>query len=155
MRDYFFTILVTSLIGGLVCSLSDTKFEKPIKYVVSLVCIVLILSPIYSVFSGETELEVSLPEVSIDEGLASDWILTETENMLKKTISEAIFSKYGFFPEKIELEIATRDGVDGLVTIIENVKVFIKGEKMELIDDIRQFLDALLFSKSEVLIHNE
>ena len=155
MRDYFFTILITSLIGGLVCSFSDTKFEKPIKYVVSLICIVLILSPVSSVFSGEAELEVSLPEVSIDDSLASDWILTETENMLKKTISEAVFSKFGFFPEKIELEITTRDGVNGMVTVVENVRVFVPVEKKELINDIRQFLDALLYSNSEVLIHNE
>ena len=155
MRDYFFTILVTSLIGGLVCSLSDTKFEKPIKYVVSLVCIVLILSPISSVFSGGTELEVSLPEVSIDESLASDWIVTETENMLKKTVSEAVFSKFGFFPERIELEITSRESENGSVTIVDNVKIYVRKEYASLIDELKQYLDALLFSSSEVLIHNE
>ena len=93
MRDYFLTLLITSLIGGIICALSDTKFEKPIKYLVSLICIVLILSPISSVFSGGDSFEVSLPEVSVDEEFIGDWIMTETENMLKKSVSEAVFSE--------------------------------------------------------------
>ena len=155
MRDYFVTILITSLIGGLVCSLSDTKFEKPIKYLISLICIVMILSPAVSVFSTDTQLEVSLPEVSIDEDILGDWILTETENMLKKSVSEAIFSKYGFYPKKIELVLSSREGDGGNVTVVENVRIYILEEQIDFSEELKEYLEALLFTRSEVLIYDE
>lgn len=155
MRDYFLTILITSLIGGIVCSVSDSKFEKPIKYLVSLICIVLILSPVSQVFTRGSELEVSLPDVSIDDGYAAEWIMTETENMLKKTISEAVFSKFGFFPKLITLNLTTREGIDGEVTVVENVKVHITGEYEAIMGEISRYLDALLYTETEVVIDNE
>lgn len=155
MRDYFLTILITSLIGGLICSVSDTKFERPIKYLVSLICIVLILSPVTAVFSGRGDIEVSLPEVSIDDKFIGDWILTETENMLKRSISESVFSKFGFYPKKIELTLKEREGENGTVTVIEYVKIYVTAEQYDVKALLESYLDALLFTESEVLIHNE
>lgn len=155
MRDYFLTILITSLVGGIVCSVSDTKFEKPIKYLVSLICIVLILSPVSQVFTHSGELEVSLPDVSIDEGYAAEWIMTETENMLKKTISEAIFSKFGFFPKLITLTLTTRDGPNGEVTVVEDVKVHITSEYEEVKAELSSYLGVLLYTETEVVVDDE
>lgn len=155
MRDFFLTLLITSLIGGIICALSDTKFEKPIKYLVSLICIVLILSPISSVFSGGDSFEVSLPEVSVDEEFIGDWIMTETENMLKKSVSEAVFSKFGFYPKKIELSLTSREGENGSVTVVEKVSIYILAENSAHKEELCRYLDALLYTNSEVLIHNE
>lgn len=155
MRDYFFTIILASLIGGIVCAVSDSKFEKPIKYLVSLVCIVLILSPIRQAFIGDEDRDVSLPDVSIDGTAGEEWIITETENMLKKTISEAIYSKFNFFPKKVALNLKVRDGENGEVVVVENVLVYILPEYAPLKDNISAYLETLLFTSSEVLIYDE
>lgn len=111
--------------------------------------ITVILSPFGELIKGE--FEPILPEVSVDEDIAIDRIVIEAENELKKTISSAVLARFGMAPEKIELEIRRHGDESGETLELLNVCVTVSGGE---VDEIKEYLEAMLFVKVEVILNN-
>ena len=104
MRDYFSALLLASLLGAVCTSLAGGKLEKYMRYLASLLCILLIISPLRS-------LELSPPDLSEDTPSAPQGAtLThraqqEAEEEICRAISASISTGTGITPTSLRIDI--------------------------------------------------
>lgn len=134
------TLLIASVLGGILAVLSSgSSFEKYIKYIASLVCVVIIISPLKSFISAPFQMpkaamantESSAPENKADQVLAS---VTKTE--LDAYIKDILFKEFGI---KIPLTDIKIDWADDCFVITSLVVYLDEGDRNRQ-NEVRDFL---------------
>ena len=131
MRDYFLALLTTSVIGAVCTVLAWGGFEKYIKYIASLVCILLIVSPLKSISISEI---TESGEISIYSGDDFSSLSAElTKEQVELFISDRVFSEFGIKPIYTDIFIDWAESVPTVksITLALNAADMPQKEKIE------------------------
>ena len=140
MKDYFLTLLTASVLGGILAVLAGgSSYEKYIKYVASLICVVIILSPLKSFISTPFRLpkeyaESSTPEVSVTG--ADQVIASVTVSELDAYIKDILFIRFGIKVPVTDIKI---DWADNCL-IINGITVFLNSDDREYTAEVKEYL---------------
>ncbi len=141
MKGYFYVIILTSVCGSLCTLLADGGYEKYIKYIVALICAVIILSPFREL--DLKEIENALSDTHINENISDGLypLATDlTEEKTKEYISSIVFSKFGINPISINIKIDwSREE-----PIIQEIKVYLDSDSMKHSREISEYLSMAL-----------
>lgn len=107
MKGYFYILLVTSICASLCSAVVSSGFEKYIKYIASLICVIVMVSPLKNIdISQITEsAEKEFEAYRGDEDLLYKTSGELTEERAKDYIEEMIFNKFGIKPLSVNIEI--------------------------------------------------
>lgn len=150
MKEYFFCILVASVIGSVCSILGGNRFEKYIKYIASLICLLIILIPFRKTDINEIidndniQWEIQNQNNQADLNNLSQAM---TEKRLKEYINEIVFNKFGINPSDINININwTEDEC-----IIQEITVKLSKNNMKYSDDIKAHLEKNLGGEVEII----
>ena len=149
LTGYFYILLVAAVCGA-VCSVAVWGgYEKYVKYIASLICVVLLISPFREFELGEIDEEVKAFITDEDNSqiglyeLASDLTEEKTENY----ISEIVFSKFGIKTVCTDIEIDW----DKEEPTIENITVSLSGNDMSEAESVNAYLENILGGEVDVV----
>ncbi len=139
MNGYFYTLLVASVCGAVCSTLAWGGFEKYIKYIASLVCVCLMISPFRdididsAIDFDEKLISVSAPET---EGGLYTIAYGMTETRTEEYISEIVFAKFGIKPVYADIKIdwATNEAT------ITDISVALSKQDMAYADKTKAYL---------------
>lgn len=144
MKDYFLTLLIASVLGGVIAVLvSGNSFEKYIKYIAGLVCVVIIISPLKSFISGPFKLPDEYNNAVSTEASATgadEVIASVTVLKLDAYIKDILFSKFGIKAHSTDIKI---DWVDNCL-IINEVTVFLNESDSSRLTEVQKYLDETI-----------
>ena len=145
MRGYFYTLLVCSVCGAVCTLLAWGGFEKYIKYISSLVCAVILISPLASLL-GRDNVELT-PEFTQSD--ASIPIRTHelAEKQAEEYINEMLFNEFGIKEASADIKIDW--GQDGAVLL--GISVALSGQDLSRADEICIYLREQLGSEVTVI----
>ncbi len=145
MRGYFYTLLVCSVCGAVCTLLAWGGFEKYIKYISSLVCAVILISPLASLL-GRDNVELN-PELTQSD--ASIPIRTHelAEKQAEEYINEMLFNEFGIKEASADIKIDW--GQDGAVLL--GISVALSGQDLSRADEICIYLREQLGSEVTVI----
>ena len=143
MNGYFYTLLVASVCGAVCVLLAWGGFEKYIKYIASLICVVLIIAPLREIDISAFdvgELEISSPES--DSAEAELYTVTEqmTKQRAEKYICDIVFSEFGINAVSADIKIEWGK----TEAVIKNIELVLISDDMNKAEDIRQYLFSAL-----------
>ncbi|HBL85184.1 MAG: hypothetical protein A2Y17_01440 [Clostridiales bacterium GWF2_38_85] len=152
MKNYFMALVVTAVMGTVFTMLSGGVFEKYVKYIVSLICIIIILLPIQSILGVTFNVESytyneSMPTVSNSD----KWVLDVSKERIINTISNAIFQKFGIKPCSVDIEIESTEGD----IVVNKVIIVLKDTDSKYKSDVKNYLSDLLSIEVEVNIKDD
>lgn len=140
MKDFFLTLLIASVLGGILAVLSSgSGFEKYIKYIASLVCVVIIISPLKSFISSPFTLpdpKNAYAETSMLVNKADEVLASVTKSELESYIKDILFQEFGINIPLTDIKI---DWTDDCFVITSVVVYLDEGDKNRQ-NDVRNFL---------------
>lgn len=142
MRGYFYTLLVASVCGAVCAMLAWGGFEKYIKYIASLVCIVLLISPLREIDITKAVEKLNEAVESLPEGESPlyETAASLTEREAEKYLTEIVFNKFGIKPIYSDINIDwTLDE-----PTIQSITVALSVEDMPFADDVDAYLEQVL-----------
>lgn len=149
MKGYFYTLIITSVVGSVCAMLSSGGFEKYIKYIAALICALVILSPLTDIELDTEKLtsEIILPENGeYENGLLS--ISAEmTEQKTEDYISETVFSEFGIKPLYSIINIDW----DADEPTVQSIKTALSSEDIRHSEDVGKYLRELLGGEVEII----
>ena len=143
MNGYFYTLLVASVCGAVCVLLSWGGFEKYIKYIASLICVVLIIVPLREIDISAFdvgELEISSPESDSAEAELYTVIEQMTKQRAEKYICDIVFSEFGINAVSADIKIEWGK----TEAVIKNIDLVLISDDMNKAEDIRQYLFSAL-----------
>ena len=158
IKSYLNTILTVSLVGGIINALAPngSGIKKYVGYIISLACILTIISPLSSVVSTTSSLKESVSSfvdkifVSDDINNANDLIINSGKESVENGIKEAIITKYGFDNNDVIVElILNQEEIDQIK--IKSVLVTLTGKaSWSDAKPIKEYLNNLIGTEIEV-----
>ncbi len=148
MSGYFYMLILTSVCGSVCAMLASGGFEKYIKYIVALICTILILVP-FRDFDlkeiGNTFSDIS-GESHTSEGLYP--LATEiTENRAEEYISQIVFSEFGITPLYTHIKIDWEQHEP----IIESISIAVGSGDISRSEEIKKYLKDILGGEVEIV----
>lgn len=148
MKDYFYILLVTSICTSLCTMMVSSGFEKYIKYIASLICVAVMVSPLRSIDASKI---IKDAEKKLEHNQASDNLFYKTSGELaeentKDYISQIIFNKFGIKPRRVDIEIDWGKEEP----IIEGITVYLSGEDYANHSEIKDYLLTALGGEVEI-----
>ena len=149
MSSYFLTLLTASVCGAVCTLLAWGGFEKYIKYIASLVCILLLISPLKSIdiqSFAETE---GLTDSGIQSNAPDLYALSSemAEKSTEKYITQIVFGKFGINAVYADIRIDWNEKEP----TVEAITVALKSDDMHLAEGARQYLESTLGSGVTVI----
>lgn len=143
MNGYFYTLLVASVCGAVCVLLAWGGFEKYIKYIASLICVVLIIAPLREIDISAFdvgELEISSSES--DSAEAELYTVAEqmTKQRAEKYICDIVFSEFGINAVSADIKIEWGK----TEAVINGIELVLISDDMNKAEDIRQYLFSAL-----------
>lgn len=121
MKEYFICLFAAALLSGAVCMAAEgSGFEKHIRYVCALVCIVVTVTPIVNITVKPPELP-SYEEVSSVSG--TDAVVGAAEEQAREYISSLIMKKFGISCNGVRIDLYS----EGDSVTVTAVRVYIGG----------------------------
>lgn len=140
MKDYFITLLTASVLGGITAILvSGSSYEKYIKYIAGLVCVVIILAPLKSFISAPFTLPDDYTvsqESSVSATGADDVIADLTVSELDAYIKDILFSEFGI---KVPITDIKIDWTDDCM-VINEITVYLNSADNKYISEVKEYL---------------
>lgn len=136
MRDYFSALFVASLLGAVCTSLAGSKLEKYMRYLASLICILLIISPLRNLklpSSSLPEGTLSVPEGTTLSALAEE----EAEKEICRAISASISQGTGITPMSLCIDIDWNSSEP----VIKALTVALRTEDLPHREDVSQWAE--------------
>ena len=140
MKDYFLTLLTASVLGGVLAVLAGgSSYEKYIKYIASLVCVVIIMSPLKSFVSAPFKLPEEytasgVSEVSVTG--ADEVIAAVTVSELDTYIKDILFIEFGINVPLTDIKIEWTEKH----LIINEITVFLNNNDRSYLTDVKKYL---------------
>lgn len=140
MKDYFITLLTASVLGGIISILvSGSNYEKYIKYIAGLVCVVIIIAPLKSFLSSPFTLPeeyTSKAESAVSVTGADDVIASLTISELDTYIKDILFNEFGIKVPSTDIKI---DWADDCM-VINEITVYIDNTDGKYLNDVKEYL---------------
>ena len=159
--EYIYSVAVISAIGGAACafmSFGSEKTEKFGRYVLSLVVLLLLISPMLNFFksseilNGDEIKKVTDQLIREYESKSSDtrnFVISDGIENVEKRISEAVGRRYSVPVEEIESVIETYD--DGESVHITQIKIVLGMGAYSLdADEVKEYVSTLCGVNCEV-----
>lgn len=141
MNGFFYTLLVTSVIGAVCTVMAWGGFEKYVKYIASLVCILLLLSPFRKIDeTALASLRDGLTDSSISVGESYSAIELLAEQKTEGYITELVFSEFGIKAVYTDIKIDWEQDSP----IVESITVALNEYDMESALLVRERLSKAL-----------
>jgi len=140
MKNYFLVLLIASVLGGVFTVLaSGSNFDKYVKYIASLICVVIIIAPLKSFISApfeipeayESNIQTETSSSEVDEVIAS-----ETITELDVYIKDIIFSEFGINTPSTNIKIDWKEDC----IIITGVTVFLEKRDKAFREKVEKYL---------------
>lgn len=150
MSGYFYTLLIASVCGAVCMMLAWGGFEKYIKYIASLICVALLISPLRRIdISGALDgtLESSYTENDssvLDLDKVSEQM---TEQKAEKYITDLVFLEFGINAVSADIKIEwgkTEAVINGIDLVLSN-------DDMSQADAIEKYLFSVLGGEVSVI----
>lgn len=147
MKDYFLTLLIAAVAGALVSIAAGGRYEKQMRYLISLICVLTVLMPLGGAVSGFLKSDIEPMETSDVSGSDHKWILDRSVAEVEATIAEAAKYKFGITVRDVELVILQEEGVITVTGMI----ITLLPTQAELADEISDYFRQLLAVDTEVV----
>lgn len=150
MSGYFYTLLIASICGAVCMMLAWGGFEKYIKYIASLICVALLISPLRRIdISGALDgtLDSSYTEndsLVLDLDRVSEQM---TEQKAEKYITDLVFLEFGINAVSADIKIEwgkTEAVINGIDLVLSN-------DDMSQADAIEKYLFSVLGGEVSVI----
>lgn len=149
MNGYFYTLLVTSVCGAVCALLASGGYEKYIKYIASLICVLVMISPFRNIdikdITDNASGGFSLPETSQSQLYKTSAEMTEER--AETYINEIVFNKFGIKPLSTDIKIDWGKEEP----IIENISVFLSKGDFSKSNEIKAYLYEVLGGEVDVI----
>lgn len=149
MRGYFYSLLVASVCTS-VCSMAVSGgFEKYIKYIASLICVAVMVSPIRQMDLSELtdRAEAELSAFDTDNELFYKTAGDMTEERSEEYINQIVFDRFGIKPLCSHIEIDWGEEEP----LIENIKVCLSPEDFGKSTEVESYLFNILGGEVEIV----
>ena len=148
MRGYFYALLLTSVLGAVSAILAYGGYEKYIKYIASLICVLLMISPLRNIditnLLKEAENNISVAQT--DNKLYEN-TLKLTESSAENYISQMVFDEFGIKPSYVNIQIEW----DKEEPVIESITVCIPPDKINDKEKINDYLFRVLGGEVKII----
>ena len=106
MRDWFYALTVASVVGAACTLLAGSRFEKHMRTVVSLCCILMLVLPLKSLIPVSGGGLPQFEEYSLPPGTgAEELVRDETQRLAERAVCDAVFAEFGIKPVRVRIEI--------------------------------------------------
>ena len=150
MNGYFYTLLITSVCGGICALLAWGGFEKYIKYIAALICTVLVLSPFRDMDISDSAEDI-MGEISVnyETSVQNMYALAGemTEEKTKQYISDLVFSESGIKPTCVNIKIDWNKNDP----VIENITVTLNSVDFSRAAEVKEYLFSVLGGEVSVV----
>ncbi|MBR5779086.1 MAG: stage III sporulation protein AF [Clostridia bacterium] len=143
MSGYFYTLLVASVCGTVCMMLAWGGFERYIKYIASLICVVLLISPLREIdISAALSDSLDHSQAEPDSSVADLYAISEqmTENTAEKYIRDIVFSEFGINAVSADIKIEWGK----TEAVIKNIDLVLARNDMNRAEDIKRYLFSVL-----------
>ncbi len=158
MNTYINTILTVSVVGGIINSIVPTKskLKKYISYIVGLVCVLCLISPLSSLIINTAGLKQSINDFTHNIFIKED--IEHTNSLIINTgtehvcsgIKEIIIDKYGFDENEVIVELVLdKTNINAIKINCVNVTLTGKASWSDA-KTIEKYLNDLIGTKIEV-----
>lgn len=142
MSGYFYTLLIASVCGAVCSVMVWGGFERYVKYIASLICIALLISPFRDFDIGQ---ELEGYESILSENTVSQTGLYElaaemTEERAENYISQIVFSEFGINTVSADIKIDWEEDEP----VIESISVALAPSDMGMSEETREYLTRTL-----------
>lgn len=149
IKGYFYALLVTSVCSSVCAIAVSGGFEKYIKYIASLICVAVMVSPFRNIDVSEIT-EKAKAEFTFSE--ASETLLYETageitEERAKVYINDIVFNKFGIKPLSANIEIDWGKEEP----IIESITLTLSSADFPRKDEVKGYLYTALGGEVEII----
>lgn len=158
MKNFAFTVLTASLVGGIINSLvsKKSKVKKYVFFLVTIVCTLSLLQPLITVLSSASELKDAVSSffegVLIQDKIDStnEIIINTSKARIENGIKDLVIDKYKFSENEVAVEIIlNQDKIDEIK--IEKIYVYICGKaSWSDAESIERYLSNMVSSEIEV-----
>ena len=152
MKGYIYTLLVISLVGGIINSFVDNfgSLKKYISYFLCLIMIICMLSPLTEVIGSASNLKDNIAsffdKITDDEALngTNEIIVNTGIDAVKKGIKNTLIEKYGFDEKEIIVDIET-DTTNIEAIKITKIKIILTGKaSWSDVDSVKDYLKNIV-----------
>ena len=107
LQGYFSMLLTASVLGALCAAFAGSAFERYLRYLASLICILLVLAPFRSFDATALfQTDVETPAVSLPDGLSlQERAGAQAENEICAWISQSRSAQTGITPAEVRIDI--------------------------------------------------
>ncbi|MBO5439024.1 MAG: hypothetical protein J6A53_00035 [Clostridia bacterium] len=153
MKGYIFSILIISIIGGIISSLisdCESGLKKHINFIVGLICAICLTSPLVSVVSNATDIKNNIS--NFFDKIASEEIIHNSNQIIVNTgiekvcegIKATIIDKYGFEENEVIVEAeANIDEIDRI--FIDKINIVLTGKaSWSDVERVEEYLENLI-----------
>lgn len=158
MNSYLKTILLLSVIGGIINSLiiPQNKVKKYVSYFISLIMILVILSPIFKFISSFENVKEYIS--NFYHSIRTEEIIEQSNSLIVKTseenvcngIKEIIISKFGFEKTDVYVSINCDKSDISCIKINEVTVILTNKASWSNIDAVKEYLDKTVGCKINV-----
>ena len=105
MKTFFVSLIYAAAAGGVSTALVGKPFEKHLRYIASLLCTVLIISPLLHVLPGVTLDAIAPEEPPVSAHTAEELIISQTVKDGSAALENHIFSQTGIKVKSVSIDI--------------------------------------------------
>ena len=116
------------------------------KYIVSAICVVMLLSPFRDI--NESEIEQLIPQIELDNSTVDNKTLKSlSEESVERYISDTVFSEFGIKVAYTDIKIDWESDA----AVIESVSVALYKDDYENASRVKKRLDEMLGGEVELI----
>lgn len=106
MKSFFLAVIYASVIGGLSAALVGKAYEKHLRYLASLLCLTLVISPFLSLTVGDELGTLEYDEASFSAVAdAEELIVAQTLSDAEEAVENYIFEQTGIKVKSVGIDI--------------------------------------------------
>ena len=134
MNGYIITLLVISFVGGIINSiLPNGGLKKYVKYIISLVCVISLVSPLSSIVLNASSIKDGVTSF-VDKIIINDkveisnsLILNTSAEKISEGIKDTIINKYNFEEKEVFVDVIFNKKNNAAITI-DKIEVSLTGK---------------------------
>lgn len=149
MSGYFYVLLIASVCGAVCTVMVWGGFERYIKYIASLICVALLISP-FRDLNIEQELdsyESLAAENHVSQAGLYELAAEMTEERAEDYISQIVFSEFGIKTVATDIKIDWEENEP----IIEYISVTLASADMDMSEEAKDYLQRVLGGEVNVV----
>lgn len=147
MSKYFIALLVTSVVGSICTLLASANFSRYIKYVASLICVFLIITPLKQIVSDGMAYEISIPTEELSTPDLYGITASIAEEKTESYISETVMAEFGIKYACADIDIDW----DGSEPTVYKTVVTVSEDGTEKLSDIEAFVKEIFGGEVSVI----